>query len=174
MNRRRLIQISALPWLVTLLAVFVVVRPAMASGSFDGNWVFKYSCDGATGSYGEQCRQGEGDSFALFNLTQKGNRICGTHVATAYGENKVDEGDLTGDAPSIYGTVVGNVATVQFRARTGALGIATITPVKGSLVWHVVKPAGGETWFPDDASLNRDTSVQSYHAANCDVTTGRR
>lgn len=112
--------------------------------------------------------------FCIIRSHQKGNRICGTHVATAYGENKVDEGDLTGDAPSIYGTVVRNVATVQFRARTGALGIATITPVKGSLVWHVVKPAGGETWFPDDASLNRDTSVQSYHAANCDVTTGRR
>lgn len=174
MDRKRVIPRLSLPWLLALLAGLTVVCPAMANGSFDGSWLFKYPCDGATGLYAESCRRGEGDSFALFDLTQKGDRICGTHVATADGQSKVDEGDLTGDGPSIYGTVVGTVATVQFRARNGALGIATITPVKDALVWHVVKPVDGESWFPDDASLVRYPSASSYHATNCDVATGQR
>jgi hypothetical protein len=147
-----------------------ITRPAEASGSFDGNWTFRYSCDGATGTFAEQCLRGEGDSFLLVNLTQIGGRICGYHIATGDGRNRIDEGDLDGKGPSIYGTVAGNVATVQFRsAWTGTVGVATITLLKDSIAWHVVRPIEQLNWFPDDAVLTHDTSRLRYRPIPCDA-----
>jgi hypothetical protein len=174
MHNRRMVQVTALLWRAALLIALAAPLPAMASASFEGNWVFKYSCSNATGIFAERCLRGEGDYFELFDLTQDGDRICGYHVATAYGQNKVDEGDLDGAGPSIYGTVAGRVATVQFRsAWTGAIGVATMTLDKGSVIWHVVKPAGGQNGFPDDAPLNRDLSQRSYRTTICDAAPAR-
>jgi hypothetical protein len=161
---------SVLPWFALLSITLAVTCPAKASGPFDGDWTFKYSCDSATGPYAERCLRGEGDSFSLYGLTQNGGRICGYHVATAYGQNKVDEGDLDGKGPSIYGTVTGNVATVQFRsAWTGAIGVATITLRNDSIVWHVVKRIDQQNWFPDDAALSRSISDVPYVPTTCAV-----
>lgn len=169
MRKNRPVQISVRPWFALMVITLAVTCPAKASGPFEGNWTFKYSCDGATGPYAEQCLRGEGDSFSLYELTQDGNRICGYHVATAYGQKKVDEGDLTGSGPSIYGTVADNVATVQFRAWTGAIGVATITLRKDSIVWHVVKRIDEQNWFPDDAALSRVISDLSYPSTTCGI-----
>lgn len=169
MRKSRSIQASVLLWPALLIIVLAVTSPAKASGPFDGNWTFRYSCDGITGLFAERCLRGDGDSFSLLRLTQNGNRICGDHVATAYGQNKVDEGDLTGDGPSIYGTLAGNVATVHFRAWTGAIGVATITRRKDSIVWHVVKPIKEQNWFPADAVMNRLVSNVEYRPTTCGV-----
>ncbi|MFM0644139.1 hypothetical protein PQR14_07390 [Paraburkholderia bryophila] len=145
-------------------------RPAEASGAFDGNWIFKYSCNGTTGVFADRCRRGEGDSFTLINLTESGNRVCGYHVATGYVQNKVDEGDLDGGGPSIYGAVSGDTATVRFRsAWNGAVGIATMTRRKGSIVWHVVKPLTEQSVFPDDAVLSKYISRLPYRPTPCDA-----
>lgn len=130
--------------------------------------MFKYSCDGTTGAYAESCLRGDGDYFALVNLTQSRDRICGTHLLTAYGQKKIDEGDLAGGGPSIYGTVVGNVATVRFRSTwTGAIGIATITVDKASIVWHVTKPIKEQNAFPDDAVLSGGIPNLTYRSTRC-------
>lgn len=153
-----------------LFVALSVTRPAEASGAFDGNWTIKYSCEGTTGPYADQCRRGEGDSFTLVNLTENGSRICGYHVATGYGQNKVDEGDLDGGGPSIYGAVSGYSATVHFRsAWTGAIGIAIITRRKDSIIWHVVKPLSEQSVFPDDAVLSKDISPLPYRPIPCDT-----
>jgi hypothetical protein len=155
MHKNRTVQTSVFLGAVLLIALGIT-RPAEASGAFDGNWIFKYSCNGTTGEFADQCRRGEGDSFVLLNLTESGSRVCGYHLATGYGHNKVDEGDLDGGGPSIYGAVSGDTATVRFRsAWTGAIGVATITRRKGSIVWHVVKPPTEQSLFPDDAVLSK-------------------
>jgi hypothetical protein len=168
MHKSRLVERYVLLPAVLVLIVLAMPRPARASGPFDGNWTFKYSCEPATDLFADRCLRGEGDSFALFDLTQEGDHICGYHVATGYGQNKVDEGDLDGGGPSIYGTVVGNVATVRFRsARTKAFGVATITRNKTMIVWRVTKPISGLNLFPDEAVLSRDVSALAYQPLVC-------
>lgn len=167
MCKNRSVRFFVLPCATLLIFALAAMCPAKASGLFEGDWTFKYSCDNATSPYAEQFLRGEGDFFSLYRLTQDGNRICGYHIATSYGQQKVDEGDLTGRGPSIAGTVTGNVATVRFRAWTGAIGVATITLRNGSLAWHVVKRIDGQNWFPDDALLSRDVSHSSYIPIAC-------
>jgi hypothetical protein len=168
MRKNRFAQKSVFLWTALLFIAFVVARPANASGPFDGNWVFKYSCDGATGPYAESCLRGDGDFFALTGLTQDGERICGSHLLSAYGQKKIDEGDLAGGGPSIYGTIAGNVATVQFRSTwTGTIGVATITLWRSSIVWHVIKPITEHNAFPNDAVLSRDMPNLPYRSTPC-------
>jgi hypothetical protein len=168
MRKNRLCQTSALAWLALLPVTLILAQTANASGPFDGNWMFKHSCDGAAGPYAESCLRGDGDFFALVNLTQDGDRICGRHLLTAYGQKKVDEGDLGGDSPSIYGTVARNVATVRFRSTwTGTTGTATITLDKASIVWHVTEPIKEQNAFPTDAVLSAGMPNLPYRSTSC-------
>lgn len=159
---------SVLLWFLLLNQAAASPSIANASELFDGNWQMNYSCARATGLFAERCLRGEGDYFQLWDLTQHGNLICGFHVATAYGQSKVDEGDLAGDGPSIYGNVNGNVATVHFRsAWTGSIGTATITRMKTMIVWHVIEPIGDPIWFPNEAVLSREASPLHYKPTAC-------
>jgi hypothetical protein len=157
-----------------ILMAFFLVRITMpvvaqsSSVSFDGNWSFLYSCERATGVYADRCAQGERDAFALYDLTQEAGQICGYHLATGHLGDRVDEGDLSGAGPSVYGTVRGNVAIVHFRSTlTGEVGKATITRTGDTLVWHVVQSLKGESWFPDGAVLSRDNSMVKYRKIEC-------
>jgi len=142
---------------------------------FTGNWEMRYPCTpGMTEPFLKRCQTGEGDSFSLLNVTQRKERICGYHVATAYGTNKVDEGEQDGLGPSINGAVHATIAVVTFRStRGGSLGQATITRRGDTLVWHVTKPiVGAESYFPRDAVLSRYVGSAKYRAVDCGAKSG--
>ena len=156
--------------MVMLFFLAKITMPAFAlepPGPFSGNWSHEYSCDGATGVYADRCKEGDRDVFQL-NLTQEARQICGFHVATGQLGNKVDEGDLSGNGPSIFGTVDGNVATIHFRSTgTGEVGEATLTLTHDTLIWHVLQPSKNESWIPNDAVLNRADFPGGFQKTEC-------
>lgn len=157
-----------------MLAIGYLATPVPAAAGngkpFKGNWVLVYPCKNATGLYAERCHQGARDMFSLYDLTQVGAQLCGYHLATAHLGNRVDEGDLSGNGPSIYGVVHGNVARIRFRSgRTGEIGHATLTRKADTLVWHVTKPLQRweESWIPNDAVLRKDRRQPHPHELRC-------
>ncbi len=130
---------------------------------FRGNWKIRWPCTGEeTGVYAQRCSEGIEDYFEIINLTQSSNKLCGFHIATAHKHNRIDEGDLSGSGPSIWGTLTGNYAEVQFRSRTGGIGNAVMRVEGKKLFWEVTKRAEGGEFIPLNAILiHEDTDFQS-------------
>ncbi len=135
-----------------------------------GDWSMAYSCENATGVYAKRCQQGTRDGFYLYELTQEGRTLCGYHLATGQMGNRIDDGYLSGDGPSVHGTVQGKTAQVAFRSgRTGEVGRATLTRDGDTLVWHVTRPikTADENWIPSDAVLQRVERRGPQHIKGC-------
>lgn len=153
-------------WILCIIAV-VFSCPCFAadvSGNFSGNWIVHYDCPAEESG----CDAQSGDYFALYGIIQVRGQICGYHIASSDMQRHIDEGDLAGVGPSVYGQVNGDVAIVTFRsALTGMVGRAKIALARGGLVWDVLVQPKGESWFPDHAILRRAPSDEKYPTANC-------
>lgn len=143
------------------------VQPCFAEdvpADFSGNWMINYGCQ----NNGVTCDTGSGDYFELYGVTQVREQMCGYHVATGNKQRRIDEGDLEGTVPSVYGRVSGNRAIVTFVSTlTGEKGSARVTLERGKLVWDVLTPLKAESWFPDHAVLRREPAEQKYPIADC-------
>jgi hypothetical protein len=74
-------------------------------------------------------------------------------MASAQLGNRVDEDeDWT---PSIFGSVHGSQALVEFHSSWGGAGRARISLQGGRLLWDVTNRDGGQSWIPDHAILKR-------------------
>jgi uncharacterized protein YecT (DUF1311 family) len=129
------------------------------SPSFNGLWKLVYSCADATGIYADRCKAGQQDYFEI-RLWSDGNKLCGTHVATAQLGGKVDETD--GTPTSITGQIQQNSATVTFHSAWGGNGKASITRVGDTLRWKVISRDDGQSWIPSEATLSYRASIATY------------
>ncbi|WP_206953769.1 hypothetical protein [Trinickia acidisoli] len=155
------------------------MQPSFAAGAghpFDGNWVHQYSCNDyhMTPDDVKLCKKdGTADSFELDNLTQEGDRICGSHVATGNLTKRIDEWDA---GASINGIVKGGVAKVRFKSSLSDdendFGEATLKRVGDTLVWTKTKGLKGEDWFPDKAVLSRAGGKPRYEPMHCSEQPG--
>ncbi|AOZ06275.1 hypothetical protein [Cupriavidus malaysiensis] len=137
---------------------------------FTGDWSMIYSCENATGVYAARCQQGIRDGFYLYKLTQEGRALCGYHLATGQMGNRIDDGYLSGEGPSIHGIIQGKTAEVEFRSgRTGEVGRAILTRDGDTLIWHVTRhiKTAEENWIPSDAVLQRAESKSPQHIRGC-------
>jgi hypothetical protein len=137
--------------------------------SFDGNWIMKYSCESIDNvDQRKSCQNGQADVFMLYDMSTNGGIICGYHLATMGLHAKVDEGDLDGKGPSIFGKLEKYGAVVHFRsAVTGEVGDATLTLQDGQIHWEITKNSPSLNWFPIRAVLSRYSGPLRYQKISC-------
>lgn len=165
---KRTMRIAFVRWFTCfLLCATSSCFGGQSSTVFSGNWRFNYLCDGSPGA-DSICAGRSGDFFVLYDMTQRGDKICGYHIATGHSQAQVDEGDLDGLGASIYGSVTGSVAHITFRStRTGKVGEARLRRAKDSLIWDVVIEPKGESLFPPHAVLHRVPDNEKYPTNDC-------
>jgi len=132
--------------------------PARAAKSdFNGTWSAKW-CD--PGYPEAQC-----GNFVL-HLVQKGERVCGQHVAATPRLSKLEEGE----PGSVLGTSVGDAAVLLVdNARSGERNLVVVTFTPAGLHWHVVGVAvpGERPWnsiIGGEWVLSKDTSEDASSA----------
>lgn len=118
---------------------------------------------------GEWRWEHDGSTFTLV-LKQTGNKLSGHHDSSSSNGARVDT--VAPDAaPSIEGTVSGNIANVHFKSGySDARGNATLTLEDGKLHWKIGKVSGGEYWLPEDAILARAGSGEQGTVQPGDLT----
>jgi len=169
-NRGMMTKLVALAVMAAFTGQYAEAREVDVRASFAGDWSIVYSCENATGAYAERCRQGARDGFYLYKLTQEGRTLCGYHLATGQMGNRIDDGSLSGEGPSIHGTIRGKTAEVEFRSgRTGEVGRGTLTRNGDTLVWHVTRPlkTAEQNWIPSDAVLQKSASKGPPYLRGC-------
>ena len=141
--------------------VILLTLYSSAHGSpFDGEWKVIFDCTGATGIYAEKCARGNRDIFYL-SLKSSEENICGSHLATAHLNNRVDSGEqAAGNKPTIIGSYKGNLATVKYQSALGGGGLAEMKIENSQLHWKVIEEDTGRSWFPDEAILKKISSTQ--------------
>lgn len=114
--------------------------------------------------YAQRCAEGVQDYFEL-DLWSDGDRLCGTHSATAHLGNRVDEDeDWT---PSVAGRINGDSAVVRFHSHWGAWGRAKISVLGGKLIWKVLDQDDGVSWIPKQAQLTKTKRGDGEPPAAC-------
>jgi len=127
------------------------IASGACAGPFDGVWSITFGCDENSSPL---CRE-RPDSFSL-TLWSTGRNLCGNKVATAYGQNKIEEDD--GDDPTIIGKSAGARAIVTFTDSEGGSGRARLSLRGRQLGWHIIaltQGTGGDDYLPQDAVLTR-------------------
>ena len=103
-----------------------------------------------TGRWGTKDKK---DGDFTIDLVQTDNQIQGYHSAVALHGNRIDAVLPEEGKPSIAGTVIDNIASVQFRSGySSATGDATITHQNNKLVWTINSSTPGH-YFPGSAVL---------------------
>ena len=109
---------------------------AAAQADFSGSWTVDW-CDKSQPA--TEC-----GGFTV-HLLQKGDRVCGTHIAASPGLSRMDEGA----ARSIVGRVVGRTAVLTIQSgRTEGIYLVNARKRTATIDWHraeTVKPANGDT-----------------------------
>jgi hypothetical protein len=91
--------------------------------------------------------------FFILRFWSRGKHLCGVHLATSHGQNRIDGGN--GDVvPSIIGVITGDTARVTYQSSFGGTGTAKIRVHRGNLQWDVVEGTG-ESYIPDHEILPR-------------------
>ena len=100
-----------------------------------------------------------GLSFGL-ELSQDGNELSGHHCGITDNADRVDCSLAGEDAPSITGSIQGNVAKVRFTsAYSGQIGMAKLTLSNDSLLWEITAYPNGEYYLPDQAVLIKSGDI---------------
>lgn len=124
--------------------------PAFAADDFSGAWV-AWICPN-----GVQRDSGKCSNFVL-ELHQKGDQLCGAHMFSTAGAERIDEGM----APSVLGEISNDVATVV------AMSTRTNPPVKvrvemkksnGMLHWVRLEHPKGDYLLPPATRLSKSKS----------------
>jgi hypothetical protein len=125
--------------------------PAFADDQdFSGAWV-AWICPP-----GVQRDSGKCSNFVL-ELHQKGNKVCGAHVFSTAGAERIDEGA----APSITGDIADGVARViVISSRTGRLVRVPVEmkKINGALQWQRLQNPPGDYLLPNSSRLSKAKS----------------
>lgn len=151
---------------MVLMLVLAMASATTTAAALDGHWEAKFPCtaEAARGLWAEKCAEAGGDYFEL-NLWSEGDRLCGTHAATAHLGNRVDEDETW--TPSIAGRMKDATAVVRFHSHWGAWGHAEVRVRRGKLFWKVLDQDDGMSWMPDEAELKRTPGTDGKPPSTC-------
>jgi hypothetical protein len=133
-----------------------------------GDWEVTLPCSESDDVYGQRCKDGLRNSFAL-KLAVEGRQVCGLHASVARMGNRVDEAE--GPKPSLEGQLSKAVTTIAFQSSFGGTGRARIALKDGLLEWEIVSQDAGEHWLPIRATLLPASSSQWGQGLQCGAKT---